>query len=211
MDFNYLTVGHDCSPASALKHLNLRNFALPFDWVVSNIYTLNNCFKTNFEHFHTNLVFNHTKTRLIDYYGFQFPHDYPLNYMTDVETTIGEGVFAEENGKIITDNWNDYYTIVLDKYKRRIERFKTILADKKPIIVLCRYNTRDVLLLRQLFIDYYKVTNIYFCNSSSEIFENEYIKNIYTEKNKIWNDVTIWQEGINDIIKKINIHNLIEK
>ena len=203
MDFNYLTIGNDCSPAAALKNLNLRNFALPFDWVVSNVNILHECFKTNFEHYHTNLVFNHNKTRLIDYYGFQFPHDYPLNYMSNVENNVGEGVFAEENNKTITNNWNIYYNVVLDKYKRRIERFKTIIADKKPIIVLCRYNTQDVLKLQQLFIKYYNITNIYFCNSSNEIFENDYIKNIYTEKNKIWNDISIWEEGINGIIKKI--------
>lgn len=37
MSFNYLTIGNDCSPAAALKNLNLREFTLPFDWVVSNI------------------------------------------------------------------------------------------------------------------------------------------------------------------------------
>jgi hypothetical protein len=203
MDFNYLTLGCDCSPASALKNLNLRNFALPFDWVVSNIHILSYCFKTNFEHFHTNLVFNHNRTRLIDYYGFQFPHDYPLSNVDIVENNIGEGVFAEEKNKYISEDWNKYYTIVLDKYKRRIERFKSIIADKKPIIVLCRYSTRDVLLLHQLFIYHYKLTNIYFCNSSNEMFENNHIINIYTEKNNIWNDVTIWEEGIQRIIKKI--------
>ena len=187
----------------ALKNLNLRNFALPFDWVNFNIHALNHCFKTNFEHFHTNLVFNHNKTRFIDHYGFQFPHDYPLNDMINVEN-VDDQYIAEENGKFITENWKNYYSIVLDKYKRRIERFKTIIADNKPIIVLCRYNTRDVLFLHQLFIHYYKVTNIYFCNSSNEIFENDTIKNIYTEKNGIWNEVTIWEEGIRDIIKKIN-------
>ena len=39
MSFNYLTIGQDCSPAAALRNLNLRDFALPFDWVVSNINT----------------------------------------------------------------------------------------------------------------------------------------------------------------------------
>ena len=37
MSINYLTLGYDCSPAGALKNLNLREFALPFDWVVSNV------------------------------------------------------------------------------------------------------------------------------------------------------------------------------
>ena len=204
MSFNYLTIGYDCSPAGALKNLNLREFALPFDWVVSNINTLQKCFETDFQNFHKNLVFNYNKSRLIDHYGFQFPHDYPLIGITYGENTIGEGVFGEENGKCITDKWNDYYGIVLDKYNRRIERFKNIINDTKPIIVLCRYSTGDVLKLQNLFIKYYKVTNIYFINSSNELFENDNIKNIYTEKNNQWNDSNIWKKGIDDIIEKIN-------
>ena len=203
MSFNYLTIGYDCSPASALKDLNLRDFALPFDWVVSNIKSLQKCFETNFVDFHKKLVFNYNKTRLIDYYGFQFPHDYPLTHMTNFENNIGEGVFGEENGKFITDKWYNYYGVVLDKYNRRIERFKNIINDTKPIIVLCRYNTKDVLELQELFIKYCKNKNIYFVNSCNELFENEYIKNIYTEKDNKWNDINIWREGIDDIVKKI--------
>ena len=194
---NYLTLGYDCSPAAALKNLNLREFALPFDWIVSDINILELCFKTDFSKFHKNLVFNHNKTRLIDEYGFQFPHDYPLND-TDIEN-VGEGVFGEENGKHIVENWSNYYDIVSDKYNRRIERFKNIVNDTKPIIVLCRYSTHDALKLKELFMKYYK-QDVYVINSSNEVFENDRIKNIYTEKT-VWNDVNIWQEGINSILK----------
>ena len=201
---NYLTIGYDCSPAAALQQLNLRSFALPFDWIVSNINGLDNCFSTNFENFHKQLCFNYNKTRLIDYYGFEFPHDYPLNFISYDKNDVGEGVFAEKKGECITDNWNDYYSIVLDKYTRRITRFKNIINDTQPIICLCRYNTTSVLLLQHLFVKYYNLTNIYFINSSSELFENDKIKNIYTEKNNIWNDTTIWKAGIDDMINKIN-------
>jgi hypothetical protein len=201
MSFNYLTIGYDCSPAAALRNLNLRDIALPFDWVISNTTALQKCFETNFENFHKNLVFNFNKTRMIDHYGFQFPHDYPLSHMKDFENNIGEGVFGEEAGMVITDKWRDYCDIVLDKYNRRIERFKNIINDTKPIIVLCRYSTKDVLQLHKLFIKYYKLTNIYFVNSSNEVFENDNIKNINTEKNNVWNDVNIWNEGIEYIVK----------
>jgi hypothetical protein len=206
MNYNFLTVGDGCSPADALRNLNLREFALPFDWILSNVNALQNCFETNFEHFHKNLVFNYNKKRLIDYYGFEFPHDYPLRHMSDVDNNIGEGVFdefPEDNDKFIGDNWHDYYDIVLEKYNRRIERFKNIVNDPKPIIVLCRYSINDVLKLQNLFIKYYKINNIYFLNSSNQVFENDNIKNIDTEKNNIWNDVNVWKEGMDDIIKKI--------
>jgi hypothetical protein len=161
------------------------------------------CFETNFKDFHKKLTFNYNKTRLIDHYGFQFPHDYPLTDMTNFENNIGEGVFGEKYGKCITEKWYNYYSVVLNKYNRRIERFNNIINDTKPIIVLCRYNTKDVLELKELFIKYYGNNNIYFVNSCNKPFENDYIKNIYTEKENKWNDVNIWKEGISDIIKKI--------
>jgi hypothetical protein len=209
MSFNYLTVGNGCSPAAALRELNLREFALPFDWIQSNVNALQNCFETNFEHFHKNLVFNYNKKRLVDFYGFEFPHDYPLCNMSDIDNSnniIGEGLFEEftrDNDKFITDNWYDFYDLVLEKYSRRIERFKNIINDTKPIIVLCKYSIIDVLKLQNLFLQYYNLNNIYFLNSSNEVFENDKIKNIDTEKNNIWNDIHVWKEGMDDIIKKI--------
>jgi hypothetical protein len=125
--------------------------------------------------------------------------------MNNVENeTIGEGVIGEERGKMITTDWSKYYDIVLEKYGRRIDRFKSIVNDNKPIIVLCRYSTRDVLDLQQLFMKYYKIDNIYFVNSTTEVFENAKIKNIHTEQNNEWNDATIWKEGIDAIVKKYN-------
>ena len=123
--------------------------------------------------------------------------------MIDFENNIGEGVFEEENNNFITDKWYEYHNVVLDKYNRRIERFRNIINDTKKIIVLCRYSTKDVLRLQELFFKYYNLTSIYFINSSCESFENDKIKNIYTEKNNVWNDVDVWKEGIHDIINKI--------
>jgi hypothetical protein len=198
---NYLTMGHDCSPAGVLRELHLREFALPFDWIVSNISTIQTCLEDNFNKFHTNLKFNHNKTRLIDAYGFQFPHDYPLINTSIELDELGEGNIGEEAGKHITDNWKEYYTIVKEKYNRRIERFNEIITSKNPVIVLCRYNTVDVLKLQSMFLKYYNKENIYFINSSNDKFENSKIKNIFTEVNNIWNDKMIWKENI-DIVKK---------
>jgi len=197
--FNFLTIGYDCSTATALKNLNLRTAALPFDWVQSNINSIQLCFQDNFAKFHTNLKFNHSKTRLIDEYGFQFPHDYPFSDISNNET-LGEGIFTEEKNKSIIEYWMDYYSIVKEKYDRRIKRFLNIVNDTKPIIVLCRYNTCEVLILQKLFLKYYNNNNIIFINSSSEVFSNTQIYNCYTEKNGIWNDISIWKEYIDMVI-----------
>ena len=127
--FNILPLGYDCSPASALKELKLREFALPFDWIVSTVIILEECFKDNFQKFHKNLKFNNINSRLIDEYGFEFPHDYPINYTNDADINYTndvdiniDDVYIPESQ--IINNYEDYYDIVLKKYNRRIERFK---------------------------------------------------------------------------------------
>jgi hypothetical protein len=202
---NYLTIGNDCSPAAALRNLNLRDKALPFDWVVSNINSIQKCLQDNFTHYHTNLRFNHNKKRLIDEYGFQFPHDYPLSNMTDFTNNLGKGVFGEDDNATISENWKIYYDVIKEKYYRRIERFKNICNDKEPIIVLCRWNTNQVLQLQKILFEYSNKDNIYFINSTIEPFENDKIKNIYTENTNIWNESTIWKQGIDEIILKYNL------
>jgi len=201
--YNFLTIGFDCSPAAALRNVNLRKYALPFDWIQTNVYSIQKCFETNFEKFHLNLHLNYSKTRLIDEYGNQFPHDYPLNDTPVEMDEIGEGVISEERDKIISNEWINYYTIVKEKYDRRILRFINIVNDAKPIIVLSRYSTKDVFQIQNLFVKYYNKCNIYFINSTSEVFENNNIKNINTEKNGIWNDTNIWKQAIDKIIIKI--------
>jgi len=204
MVINYLTLGYDCSPAAVLRNLNIRKFALPFDWVVSDVNILEKCFEDNFSKFHKNLKFNYNKTRLIDEYGFQFPHDYQLNNMTNINNNnVGEGIFGEEKNNFITDNWINYYDVVLEKYNRRIERFKIIVNDINPIIVLCRYNTKQVFKLQEIFLKYFNKQNVYFLNSSNQVFEKSKIKNIYTEKNGEWNNTNIWKQGLLSIISKI--------
>ncbi len=189
-----------------MRNLNIREFALPFDWIVSSISSIQECIEDHFEKFHTNLQFNHNNTRLIDEYGFQFPHDYPLSDMSNnIIDNIGEGIFGEENGKYICDNWRNYHNAVKDKYNRRIERFLKIINEQKPIIVLCRYNTMDVIQLQQLFVKHYN-TDFYFINSSSEFFENDKIKNINTEQNGMWNETEIWEQNIKTFIQSNNCY-----
>jgi hypothetical protein len=198
--YNFLTLGAECSPAAALRSLDLREFALPFDWVVVNINGLEMCFRDNFQNFHKKLYFNDKKTRLIDYYGFEYPHDYPFTDISNNDS-VGEGVFGEENGKTITDNWNNYYDVVKEKYDRRIERFLNIVNDTKPIIVLCRHQIDSVIKLQELFKIYFKKTNILFINSSFQSFETPTIKNVYTERNGIWNDTVLWKEAIDKVVE----------
>jgi hypothetical protein len=202
---NYITIGYDCSPAAALRNMNLRKFALPFDWVQSNIQSIEACFRDDFARYHTELKFNSKKTRLIDVYGFEFPHDYPLLSTDELKgpasqdiispsDALGEGAYEE---KPIAENWLNFYNIVKEKYDRRIERFRTFMKDPAPIIVLSRYHQKeDIFRLKELFAKYYNKTNIRFINSSNKVFENDFMVNIHTEQNGEWNETSIWQSAI---------------
>ena len=67
-EYNYISLGFDCSPAAALRGLNLREFALPFDWVRMKVDILIRCLKDDFKNFHKNLKFNYNKKMLVDHY-----------------------------------------------------------------------------------------------------------------------------------------------
>jgi len=182
----------------------LREIALPFDWVISNTKSLEWCFHENFANYHKDLYFNNNKTCLIDKYGFKFPHDYPTYMKTS-------------NIPYIQDNWQDYHEKVLEKYERRIQRFRNILESPNPIIVLTRYDVKDVIKLKWLFYRYYNKTNVFFVNSNqnqtpfrSSLLKHEYcnyIINCYTEENGIWNETAIWKSHLDQALQKwIYIH-----
>jgi len=202
--YNFITLGNDCSPAAALRNLQLRDVALPFDWVVSTFHFLNECFENNFKKYHTDLKFNSTHTRLIDSYGFEFPHDYPVtNYIHNNEQ-IGEGSFGEDTGRVIVEDWVKYYDIVKEKYNRRIERFLNIMRDNTPLIVLTRYNAEEVSALKIMLEYHFNRKDVVIVNSceTESIFNDIICCN--TEKNGTWNDSAIWKENIEkaiDIVK----------
>ena len=75
------------------------------------------------------------------------------------------------------------------------------MSDKKPIIVLCRYNTIDVLKLRNLLLKYFNKQNVIFINSTNEKFLNNFIINCNTEINGNWNDAEIWKKYIHIVIR----------
>lgn len=86
--YQYISLGYDCSPAQALRELGLRQYALPFDWIVSYIDHIEACIWDDFSKFHTNVFINQTQTRIIDAYGFEYPHDYPLYERINVSPTV---------------------------------------------------------------------------------------------------------------------------
>jgi len=191
--YNFMTIGCDCTPAYALKDLNLREQSLPFDWITSNVDALYKCFKNNFIDFHTELKYTISKKRVVDAYGFQYPHDYPvINEIDPID---------QEPKEIIIPDLSDYYDTVKEKYDRRIKRFLDIVHDPLPLIILCRYKMSDVFIIHFLLYKFYNKRNVIFINSTDEILDDTpFIKNCYTEKNGIWNETAIWKQKIDEVI-----------
>lgn len=195
---NYISLGSECSCAATLRHLGLRDYALPFDWISSDPIKIYTCIMDDFKGFHRNLTLNYKSTRLIDDYGLEFPHDYPTS---SEETNVGEGVIGE--AKII-DDWEKCHDLVLEKYKRRIERFKTVFLSSTPVIALYRGDPSDLYFFRSAFLEKYNKTNIIYVVSSTVPYVSEDTIVCNTEESGKWNSSDIWSDAILKAKDKIN-------
>jgi len=204
---NYISLGFDCSPATALKNLNLRTCSLPFDWVQTTPNQLYHCIKEDFSRFHTNLRLSSNKRRILDDYGIEYPHDYPTQKINNKNDYTDA-----RNEDLIVDNWEEFVSEVSLKYKRRISRIITIFNEQTPLTILYRGNTNYANQIKTLLQDKFKRKNVYFLVANSE--KSSPYKDIFVcnpEKNKEWNDELIWKEGIDElntyILQKINFEN----
>ena len=163
----YITLGWDCSPATALRNLQLREYALPFDWIRSNAEILSKVIENNFIGFHESLKLSENKHFVIDTYGLNFPHDYPTIKQNCISLTdeIGETVLVSD--------WEKYIPVIQEKYKRRIERFHSIMNSDEPLIALYAGYIGDVQLFKDVFKMRYNKTNIFYVVLSEECVTDE--------------------------------------
>lgn len=206
-----LGIGHDCSPAAALRSMGLRQEAYPFDWVQTHSIGLRQCLSDGFLYFHGNLRLMEHGRRMIDQYGFQYPHDYPVIGLEDeqekheIQEKAGEGIFAEEMSRPIVSHWSTYYDLVKEKYNRRIQRFRQVFSGTKPIILFSRYPDNDARELLTWFREFYQRNDIYMVNSSSD--GRHGIVNgcitVWTERDGIWNCADRWREGLDAVVHSL--------
>jgi len=143
----------------------------------------------DFKGFHRSLRLNDEETRLIDEYGFEFPHDYP----TSTQSEVGEGTVHEAT---IIVGWEKCHDIVLEKYKRRVERFKNILSSAAPIIAVFRGDPSYIFFFREAFLEKYNKKNIiYVVSSNRSCYSNDIIV-CNTENKGDWNSTDIWLDAI---------------
>ena len=190
---NYISISNDGSITHILRDLNLRT-PTPFDWINTNIESIDKCFKDNFKHYHDKLR-NVDIGNVIDEYGFVFKSDYTINNAYMPEYPI--------NNKIIN--------IVAQKYKNRIDEFNKIMSSPIPIICLCDYSIEDVIHLQELFIKYYNRTNedLYIINISlSTSYDNVCIPSNIYKVNLTHGNMYIWKYMIDLVLRHIKTKNI---
>ena len=186
----YISIGHDCSTASALRTLNLRSYALPFDWVRTKGTSLYQCIAEDFAKFHMNLKLSPDKRAVLDAYGIEYLHDYPVDPKTENKLPCGNITFEMAEG------WADSIETVRAKYARRIERFREVFLDKSPIVVLYRGNSIFAMQLKFLLEKTYHHENLVFvvANRSKQVpTDGVFVCN--PDANG-WNDTNIWKTAI---------------
>ena len=189
----YITIGTDCAPAAALRTLNLREFALPFDWVQIQPEQLCDIIRKNFHEYHDNLTL--CGTRIRNGYGVFFPHDYPTTECTELKRDEEADIGGIPERPILT-GWEKHIPSVREKYVRRIHRFHSILSSKEPVIALYRGSLESVPQLRAAFAERYMKHNIVFVVATKEQSSDPYVIACDTEANGHWNDSLIWYDAI---------------
>uniref|UniRef100_A0A6C0B3Z5 Papain-like cysteine peptidase n=1 Tax=viral metagenome TaxID=1070528 RepID=A0A6C0B3Z5_9ZZZZ len=195
MEFNYLSIGNDCSSARALKDLNLRTWSGPFDWTESPFDALCACLQNNFVMFHKNVHLDDSKRNVIDDYGIKYPHDYPIKLLPGFKKSE-DGFVAD---RLVDDNWEKYTDQAVEKYGRRIERFRNVMADKsKPIIVLYRDKYESAVIIKKILEKTYLREHIIVIVATDEkiLSLNPAIIICNPEAGGKWNDKEIWNGAI---------------
>jgi hypothetical protein len=142
--------------------------------------------------------------RIRDKYGIDYPHDYPT-------TDISLNEYSNENlddiffcEKVICSNYEDYTNDVLEKYARRIVRFLNLfyVEKERPIILLLRHPYRESIRIKKFLEKKYNRNNILLVIGTSETIKNisdPFVTVVDPESSGIFNDITIWQTGIEKV------------
>jgi hypothetical protein len=176
----FITLGQDCSPATALRNLNLREYALPFDWIRSTPEIVSRVIENNFNGFHQSLKLSENRRYVIDSYGLEFPHDYPTIKQDELhinDTEEAGGI----NEDVIREGWEDSIKTIQEKYKRRIDRFHAIMNADEPVIALYSGQISSIALFRDAFFKRYNKANIFYVVLSEEVVTDKETRQLLDE------------------------------
>jgi len=118
--------GNDCCLAHQLTIHNYRKFALPFDWIKSDLKNIINCIRDNFTDF---LELNLLQKKN---YSDNFPLLNEEENLNTTNTNTLRVVNTKYNFHFVHEFQYDIqieYQTILEKYNRRIERFNNLMMD----------------------------------------------------------------------------------
>ncbi len=128
-----ISLGMRCDPALYMrKNFNIRKNAYPFDWLVSPFDALYRCFEDDFLHFLQADSLTIKSLAVIDYYGFEYSHDFPTTNNAFIEN-VEEG--WTDQGSVVP-NYLDYLEAIQEKYQRRIKRLRNALSGSDEIFLI---------------------------------------------------------------------------
>ena len=185
----FIPFGENCGPATALRSLKLRDFALPFDWVRSTPESLVRAVDDDFKSFHDDLRLSECKMYVSDSYGFQFPHDYPTQKDKAVSSNSKDEMAVEA---ILAEHWMEHIPATKEKYARRIERFQSLMKSDKQITILTTCKRKNVEVFRELFLRKYNKTNIVYVVLAEEDITDEEKERLLCEGVSVCDPETVW-------------------
>lgn len=157
-----ISIGQACNPAVALRALDLRKEAYPFDWTVSPFQSLYSAFQDDFHHYIEPDSLTLRKPDhygVLNYYGIHLVHDFPAATPNDaLAEAIGEGHIT---GGALRDNWRSFIPMVHEKYQRRIGRLRRLFLSGERIylIRLGDMTKQQAVQLRDLLLSQYPASD----------------------------------------------------
>lgn len=188
----YIPLGGRCQSTFLIKELGFRTQAFPFDWITSPIDSLVKCIATDFEGFHQTLQLEQNAatgvySQITDTLGFRFHHDYPTTSMS---------VFTEENEVSedpIVDNWRDFHAAALEKYGRRIQRFRDAMRGPEEVVGVCRRPLADCVRIRAAIAKTYG-RDLRILTDTHEVSNDPMIETVHSERD--WYDIERWKFSV---------------
>lgn len=201
--FECISLGEVCTTAAALQAFSLRNWAYPFDWVISHFADLHATVSDDFKDYLNPQYFSLREDNhgVINKYGIVFVHDFPtIQYPESTQDAerINEGTLSTE--------WLQALPTIQDKYERRINRFKEKCSAQHKVYFFRHLGTSrdDAVKLRNLITSKYPHLDFVVIIISNQPehaqqWEEQKIRNYYFNQKLIWNDIQEWDRIFRDL------------
>jgi hypothetical protein len=192
----FIPLGQDCSVADALRRIDKRKEAYPFDWIRCSLSSILECINTNFERFLKNTRVN--RTSVIDGYGFQYPHDFKT---VNIEKYTENPIYPEAE---IAQDWEQWLPVIQDKYERCIQRFNHSMQNSNIVFVINSVINDNV--IQEIYATCNRVygnKNIYFIliNSHNTMLNNAISAHI----RDVWYDMPAWETILQKAMDKFSL------